>query len=229
VLAPAEVHVWRASLDPPPAELARLAATLTDDERAVAERRVFAHDRRRVLASRGLLRAVLAGYLGCAPAAVPIVGGPYGKPGLAHGALEMNVAHAAELVLVAVARGRPVGVDVEAVDRRVGVDAVAGFAFGPEERAALAAVPAAERPIGLLELWTRKEAYLKARGDGLSADLTAFEVSLGPAPRLRPIGDAADAEGWTLQPLDVAPGFVAALCVRGRAAVTVRLRDWPGG
>ena len=222
-----EAHVWRARLDVPEDELDALAAALADDERARAERRVFPHHRRRALASRGLLRAVLAAYLECSPAEVPLAVGPHGKPRLAAGDLELNLAHADDLALVAVARGRPVGVDLERIDRRIEIDAIAERFFAPGERAALAALPEGYRAATFFEIWTRKEAYLKARGDGLNADLAAFAVSPGPAPRLDPIGDAADADGWTLHGLEPAPGFVGALCVRGRDAPAVSLREWP--
>ena len=299
-----EVHVWSARLDPTPATLAALAGSLTDAERALAERRVAERLRTRALASRGFLRAVLGRYLGCPPEAVALVQGARGKPMLgtvevqaadgspdarrgsesaapadrdarparpdhpaaatprapfraptpssdaapavAHppvprnsiqGAgqppvpaseLRFNLSHADDFALLALALGRAVGVDVEPADRRVDLEPIAERFFAPAERAALFALPPTARLAGFLELWTRKEAYLKARGDGLRADLAAFAATLGPHPRLTPIGDALDADGWTIRHLEPAPGFVAALVVRGRAPVSVRSFAWRG-
>ncbi|MGH9152825.1 MAG: 4'-phosphopantetheinyl transferase family protein, partial [Acidimicrobiales bacterium] len=174
------MDLWVAPLDLPAADLDRLAAALGAGERRRAARYRSPADARRFTAARGWLRLVLGAVLGVEPAAVPVSEGA-GKPHLpAGGPPRFNVSHSGELVVAAVAPFE-VGVDVEhARAGRRWADVVA-LACAPEEVEALAARPGDEREDGLLALWTAKEAYLKATGEGLAVDPRRVVVGR-PAP-----------------------------------------------
>jgi len=218
-LSEGEVHVWQAGLDAG-CQLPALSATLAEDERVRAGRFHAPKDRDHFIAARGLLRAILARYLGTSPAALCFTYGPRGKPMLAAdsnpGDLRFNLAHSRGLALYAVIRGREVGVDVEHIAAR-GEAGIADRFFSPREAATLRSLPAALRRDAFYVCWTRKEAYIKARGDGLALDLSQFDVSIAPgepAALLRHEGEP-NASRWSLTALDVAPGYAAALCVEG--------------
>jgi len=204
---------------------------MTDDERERAARYRFERDRARYIVARGTLRAILGRYLGVAPADVRFMYGPHGKPALAleHDTdLSFNLSHAGGAALYAVTRGRRVGVDLEQVLPDNTDLGVAARFFSPREVDMLRALPPQVRHEAFFRCWTRKEAYVKARGDGLSLDLTSFDVSLAPGepPALlatRP--DPREAARWSLHDVDAGPGYAAALAVEGRD-VRVTYRDW---
>ena len=225
----ADVHVWAAALDLPGHAIAPLERTLAADELARAARFRFARDRRRYVVARGTLRALLGAYLGRDPAAIRLRLTSHGKPELAlpddATTPRFNVAHADDLALYAVAP-TDVGVDVEAERPVPDGDRIAEEMFASGELAALRSLPAGERADAFLRCWTRKEAFIKALGEGLSCPLDRFEVTLRPdeAARLVTIdGEATAADGWTLADLAPARGFVGALAVPGAPA---RIRCW---
>jgi len=224
-----DVHVWRAGLDVTPERARALGATLSPDERARADRFRFEWDRGRSIAARGALRAILARYLDADPRALIFQYNPHGKPALAgvYGdALRFNLSHAGGLALYAVARGREVGIDVERIADDVEIDALAARFFAPEETRGLAALPPEARRGAFFRCWTRKEAYVKARGLGLALPLDLFAVSVAPGEPARlswaPEGDPAR---WSLRDLDPDPGYAAALAVEGDPA-RVLLWQW---
>jgi 4'-phosphopantetheinyl transferase len=215
------IDVWSASLEPPEVLRARLVECLSSDERARAERFVFPRDRHRFVAGRAFLRLLLAQYLGTDAGAIEFRYGPHGKPFLAHEqwGLRFNLAHAGGLAVCALARGGELGVDVERVRPLSDAEAVARSNFSPRENAALAALPEGDRLRGFFEAWTRKEAFLKALGDGLARPLDSFDVSLGPGeePRLlQTLENPAEAAQYSLHAFDPEPGYVAALAVTGQ-------------
>jgi 4'-phosphopantetheinyl transferase len=224
-----EVDVWSIPLAQPDDLVARLTEALSPDERARAARFVFPRDRRRFAVARGALRSILAGYLGLTPSALAFAYGPRGKPRLADRAdLDFNLAHSHELALCAVTAGRPVGVDVEWLRPLSDLLSVARTAFSPAELAALLAGSEAERPAAFFRCWTRKEAYIKARGDGLSLPLDAFDVSLAadePPALLANRLDPAEPARWTLHSLAPADGYLGALAVAG-PPIGLRLLPW---
>ncbi|MDT3398690.1 4'-phosphopantetheinyl transferase superfamily protein [Streptomyces sp. B1866] len=195
---------------------------LDAEERERAAAFVRAEDRERYVAAHLGLRQLLGAYLGVEPAAVaftrepcPGCGGPHGRPAVPGHPLHFNMSHAGDLVLFAFAGG-PVGADVEKVQPLSVVDQVTG-SLHPRERAELAALPAAARPAAFARCWTRKEAYLKGIGTGLSQDPAADYVGTGVQPV--PVGP------WTLVDLPVghavpgaadgpAPDYAAALALR---------------
>ncbi len=229
-----EVHVWRASLDLGASRRHALHLTLAEDEQERAERFHFAKDRARFIAGRGLLRAILARYLRADPAGLRFCYDPKGKPALtpaSHtGGLRFNMSHSHGLALYAVTRGRELGVDLEYIQPRL-EGGIAERFFSPREVAALGALPADLRNEAFFACWTRKEAYVKAKGDGLALRLDQFDVSLNPrqpAALLRMEGDPQEACRWSLWALDAAPGYAAALCVEGHDWRLARWQ-WPEG
>lgn len=229
-LGPLDVHVWRVDLDAGvPAGLA-LAPRLPEEERRRAERYHFARDRERFLAGRAALRGILAGYLGGAPESVALGRGPLGKPCLlgARGGLEFNLAHAQACALLAVARGRRVGVDVESL--RLGersLDVARRF-FAPAEVARLVATAEDARAPTFVRCWTRKEAYVKARGDGLSLPLQQFQVPLAPAATralMASVEGPEEVARWTLREITPAPPYLGALVIEGPIGA-LALLDW---
>lgn len=218
--AAGEVHVWRAPLDVAPGDVEGLAHTLTPEEQADAERFRFAIDGKRFVVARGRLRAILGRYTRVAPAELVFGRGPHGKPVLvspgAATSLRFNVSHSEGLALYAFAWEREVGVDVERVSAAITDGAVARAFFSPRELEELDSLPAHRRSEAFFTLWTHKEAYVKARGQGLSGGLNTFSVSLRGGPTLLEDGpDGTIRPSWSIVPLAVDPGFAAALAVEG--------------
>lgn len=218
-----DVHVWRAALTAPPTAVDVFEATLTEDERARADRYQARRDREHFVVARGVLRAILGRYLAIGPADVRFAYGRRGKPGfdatMNTGDLRFNLSHSGEVALVAVAEDRELGVDVESF-RTIEEDALAERFFSRRENTALRALPSGDRRAAFYACWTRKEAYVKARGDGLAIALDQFSVTVAPheAARLLDVeGHSAEAGHWTLADLDVGDGYAAALCIEGRA------------
>jgi len=216
-----EVHVWRASLHLEASRLESLLPTLAEDERARAARFYFPKDRDHFVAGRGILRALLARYLGAHPADLRFRYSPKGKPALVPefdaGALRFNVSHSHGLALYAVTRGHDLGVDVERIQPRL-EERIAERFFSPREVAALQTLPPPLQHEAFFACWTRKEAYIKATGEGLSLGLDQFAVSLvpgEPAALLWTEGDPQEARRWCLHALDPGPGYAAAICVGG--------------
>jgi 4'-phosphopantetheinyl transferase len=226
-LAADDVDVWSLSLDLSEVALRRLRGIISTEEAALAARFASTSNRRRYIAAHGLLRLVLADYLGTSPDAVAFRRNSDGKPRLAHPErLRFNLSHSGILGLLAVSANREVGVDVEEV-RDVGdIEDLAKTCFSPVEQAALAAVPATERRWAFFAGWTRKEAFLKALGEGLSRPLDSFDVSLARGESvglLRVEGLPGASEAYALRSLEPAPGYVGALAVNG-PHVTIRRR-----
>jgi 4'-phosphopantetheinyl transferase len=198
-----------------------LRATLDGDELARAERFVLERHRLRYVAAHGLLRHILGGYLGVAPAEIRFGHARHGKPyllGEAQLDLRFNLAHSGDRMLVAVAVGRDVGVDLELVGRDRDFAGIARHFFSPNEVAALTALPERERRTAFYLCWTRKEAYLKACGTGLAMRLDDFEVTVVrgvPAALLHSARGADEPARWRFAEPQVGPAFEAALAVEG--------------
>ncbi len=217
-----DVHVWCAFLDQPAASLQRLAQTLSADERARAERFHFERDRKHFTAGRGVLRTILGHYLGIEAERLQFCYGPRGKPALlatyGGGMLCFNLSHSHGLALYAVARGREVGVDIEYVHPLTDADQIAERFFSARENAIFRTLAPEQKIEAFFNCWTRKEAYIKATGDGLSRPLDQFDVSLVPGEPARLLcveGDAAETVRWSLRAMTPAPGYAAAIIVEG--------------
>jgi 4'-phosphopantetheinyl transferase len=234
-LAPDEVHVWRASLRPPAGLLARLEAHLSPDERARAARFRFPVHRTAFVAGRGVQRDILARYTGLAPAELTYREGSHGKPeldGAAAAEIRFNVSNAGDLALYAVTVRREIGVDLEQLKPMPdGMDIAQRFFSAPENEV-FAALAEEVRDLAFFRCWTRKEAYIKAVGEGLSMPLDRFDVAFAPgepARILRTRGNPAEAERWSMLALEPGPGYVGAMAVEGTGWHPV-LFDWhPAG
>jgi 4'-phosphopantetheinyl transferase len=182
-------------------EVCSLRAWLSDAERRRAERFRFERDRRRFIVGRARLRELLAARLGVPPEAVELVYGDNGKPALAQryadSGWRFNIAHCDDVAVYAFSRDSDIGIDIEAIREIPEADAIAARFFSRREYAAYAALAPRERPVGFLECWTRKEAVVKALGDGLSMPVDELDVSRAP--------------GWSLHSFSPLPGFIGAL------------------
>jgi len=229
-LANDEVHVWRASLTPKASRVQRFWLTLSADERERAGRFYFQQDRERFITGRGLLRAILGNYLGVEPTQLRFCYGPHGKPALvSEPGLCFNLSHSEGLALYAVTRGREVGVDLEFLHPDFPYEQIAEHFFSRREISTLLALSPQLRSQGFFNCWTRKEAYIKAKGEGLTLRLDQFDVSLVPgeqATLLFANGDRQELFRWTLQELNPGPGHAAALAVEGRDWRVMRWQ-WP--
>jgi len=220
-----EVHVWTASLDAAGASLPELWDELVPDERARADRFRTPQLRRRFIVARVVLRRLLKTY---APSHLPglrIGYGSNGKPRLVDATdLRFNVSHAEDTALYAIASGGEVGIDVEATMRNVDVDGVARHAFSANECEVLAALAPDARREAFFRIWTRKEAYVKARGEGLSYPTRSFTVSCGRAGNalLHDERDEHAPERWHVSDIEAPPGFAAALAIEGTDRMVLR-------
>jgi 4'-phosphopantetheinyl transferase len=215
-----EVHLWQARLDVSPEELAQLATTLSEPELDRSRAFRFERDRARFIAGRGQLRLLLGGYLDTRGSEIALVEGPNGKPRLAGGTalLRFNLAHSDDVVVFAVAWNREVGVDVERIRSDFPVDQVARHHFSPKERRDLAGLLEGDRLRAAFDCWTRKEAYLKASGVGLTVPLDGFDVTVRPGEPVRlsrPDAKSAASWSWSLHAFDAGPDYAAAVAVEG--------------
>jgi 4'-phosphopantetheinyl transferase len=208
----ANVTVYRAGLDVEPARLDSLYRLLEPEERQRAERFRFASDRCRFIAGRGMLREILARHLETAAGDLRFRYNSYGKPSLASSDVCFNVSHSSGQALYAIARGREVGVDIERVDRKFAQDQISERFFSPSEVRTLRGLPAGQQTDAFFRCWTRKEAYIKARGLGLALALDSFDVSLGPD---EPAALLAGAGYYTVCDVPAPAGFAAALVAQG--------------
>jgi 4'-phosphopantetheinyl transferase len=223
-----DVHVWRASLKMEASRLQRLRRTLSEDELTRAERFHFDEDRGYFIAARGLLRAILARYLGVEAGRLQFSYSSHGKPSLMHTlseeTLSFNLSHSHGLALFAVARGRPIGIDLERFIPDFDYRRIAQQFFPARENALLDTLP---QPLGrhhFFSYWTRLEAYLKAGGEGLSSPKDRIDVSDTPdQPAIRPRAGAEAAWEWSIQTLFADGNYAAALAVKGH---DYRLAYW---
>ncbi|MGD1992884.1 MAG: 4'-phosphopantetheinyl transferase superfamily protein [Anaerolineae bacterium] len=223
-LSPDEVHIWRASLVCPPGEIQAFQGVLTPDELERAERFCFQGDAERFIVARAILRAILGNYLRLKPGQIRFRYTQHGKPYLPAAAkregLRFNLSHSRGLALYAVTRGREVGIDLESLDTGFDCHPIAVRFFSQRENATLDVLPAEWRREAFFACWTRKEAYIKARGAGLGIPLQQFDVSLvpgEPAELLDSRWAPEDVARWTLRALDPGPGFAAAVAVEGQS------------
>jgi 4'-phosphopantetheinyl transferase len=220
-LPPATLACWRVDLAQPDAVVTALAGVLSDDERQRAARFVFPRDRRRFIVTRACLRVLLAEHSGDAPAALRFVYASRGKPSLAPGStptpLHFNVSHSEDVAVIAAACDAPLGVDVEAVRPLPDMMHIASRFFTGAETDTIAAVPPHQRALSFFLCWTRKEAFSKALGDGLSFALDRYRVACRPGDPARILaidGSTAAAAEWSVFDLDPGPGFVSAVVTR---------------
>ena len=225
-----EVHLWRTSLAVPPALLQQYRAVLSPDELKRAMQFRFARDYEHFVVAHAVLRKLLAHYLQVAPEEVLFIKNAYGKPSLPSSlnpsGLCFNLSHSHEMALFAFSYRRDLGVDVEYARKNVEYDQLARFCFSPYEQEVLLSLTGLAKHEAFYACWTRKEAYIKARGLGLSLPLDLFDVSLvpsEPAQLLASRESPSEAARWSLRVLDAGPDYAGALAVEGQGWL---LRCW---
>jgi 4'-phosphopantetheinyl transferase len=229
-LEPSEIHVWSIELDPPLAEVERLEHLLAADERARAGRFRFEKHRRQYAVGRGALRVLLGAYLEIPPEAVRFRYGPRGKPFLEApfdaGGLQFNLSNSEEMALAGFVKGSEIGVDVEYLRSMPDCEQISERFFSESERQVLRGIPGRAKEEAFFNCWTRKEAYLKAVGEGLAAPLDSFDVTLAPGdpPRMLTLeGDPGRAARWFFHHLVPAEMYVGAVAIEGG---TWAVRTW---
>jgi 4'-phosphopantetheinyl transferase len=222
--------VWVASLEPPDRVRDDLAEILAPAERERAERFVVDRDRRRFVAARAFLRLLLSRELGTSARALEFETGAHGKPSIAsRWGLHFNVAHSGELAVCAIVRGPDlVGVDVEHVRPLGGLDGVACAAMSAREFARYETLATPDdRLRAFYDAWTRKEALLKASGDGLSRSPKELDVGFELSANA-PSGKPREVDGAWLHAFEPRPDYVGALAVGGAPrALAMRWWTWP--
>lgn len=229
-LVEGEAHVWRACLEQDEATLDKLSQLLSADELERAGKFHFRRDREHFVAARGVLRNLLGRYVGVEPRGLRFSYDQYGKPSLCSetgdDALRFNVSHSQGVALYALTHGRRIGIDIEFVREDFAGFEIAERFFSPREVLALRALSPRVHANAFFDCWTRKEAYIKARGEGLSHPLERFAVSLAPgeaAALLWTEEDPQEAARWSLMELFPGESYRAALAVEGTAPA---LRCW---
>ena len=217
-----EIHVWLAALDVPDARMQELHCLLASDEVERAGRFSFQSDRRHYVVARGLLRCILSHYTKMEPERLLFRHNSFGKPELNgehnKAVVSFNLSHSHGLALYAVTASRQVGIDLERIRPIAACEKIAKRYFSKWEYAEMAALPSSVWREAFLACWTRKEAYIKARGEGLSISLCRFSVSVAPdePARLVEIMDEMDrTSNWSLYSLIPAPGYIAAVAIKG--------------
>lgn len=206
------IDTYCVDVDAPEIDAGRYGADLSTEERDRAGQFRFERDRRRYLARRGILRELIGSYLTCDPAEVAFVHNAYGKPALAQGGLRFNLSHSHGVALYAFCQNTDVGCDIERRDAKFAAEQIPERFFSREEVRALRSLPVHEQTEAFFNCWTRKEAYIKAVGRGLSIDLDSFDVSLAPD---EPAALRRGCEGWSVQSFAPMPGFQAAVVTQG--------------
>jgi 4'-phosphopantetheinyl transferase len=225
-----EIHIWRSPLNPITSVVESLQATLSEDEHARAIRFFFDRDRIHFIVARGILRELLGKYLDAPPVKLRFNYDPHGKPLLRGGDyntdLRFNVSHSNGLAVFAFAIGREVGIDVELIRSSFACTEIAEHFFSIGEREELRALPREAQAEGFFNCWTRKEAYVKARGEGLQIPLDEFDVSLTPGDpaTLR----SADGDRWSIHSFEPQNGWAGAVVAEGKNWGVVRW-DWMTG
>ena len=228
-LSPNEVHIFRIDLNRAQKEVETLRRLLDAVECERADAFYFDRDRNHFIVARAVLRMILGDYLNSNPAKLDFRYSEHGKPSLAsseHSKMQFNVSHSFGLCLCAFASEREVGIDVERIRDGPASEGIAENYFTPREVAALSALPIHQRNEGFFNCWTRKEAYIKARGQGLSLPLDSFEVSVAPdEPAQLFDGEsiAGDEREWSLRAIYPGDGYCAAIVAEGRDWT---LRTW---
>jgi 4'-phosphopantetheinyl transferase len=229
-----EVHVWRIPLKQPESTIQCLKKVLAEDELMRAGRFFFDNDRHHFIVARGFLRILLGRYVGEEPGQVKLRSNAYGKPFLLLPAgkmsLHFNLSHSQDIALIACTSVGQVGIDVEYMRSDIDYEQLAQHFFSPAEHAILQALPHSAKRQAFYTCWTRKEAYIKARGIGLSLPLNLFDVSVDPAEPAALLESREDPEEtarWALHTLDPHPGYAATLAIEGKGW-DLRCWKWSG-
>ncbi len=215
------VHLWQGGLDGTDEQVAAWVALLSPDERVRMARFRFEIHQRRYAAAHAQLRLILAPYLALAPTAIQFSTTEFGKPHLiGTEAINFNLSHAGDQMLVGVVRGRAIGVDIEQIRPDFATTDIAMHYFSAVEQAAFQVVPDEQKAQAFFRAWTRKEAFIKAVGEGLSLPLADFDVTLAPGEPARLLavrGSAQAAAQWQMADVKVGDGYAAAVVITNRS------------
>ena len=226
-----DVHVWCVPLHQSIYLTEQLASLLSTDEKKRAERYRFEHLQKSYIVARGILRVLLAGYVDLQPTQLEFSYLQTGKPQLSeklNKTIFFNLSHSHELALYAFSRSRDVGIDIEHIRPIDDLEQIAERNFSAIENSKLKTLPPEKVLEGFFNCWTRKEAYIKARGDGFSFPLQQFDVSLKPgqpAELLRVCGRVQEAARWCMYELHPAVDYVGALVMKGNKG-NLSYREW---
>jgi 4'-phosphopantetheinyl transferase len=229
-LLPDDVHIWAANLQRPSAQVEAMRLLLSQDERERADKFHVDKNRAAYMCGRGLLRILAGHYTKLRPDEIVFQYGEKGKPELADCPLKFNVSHTHGLALLALTWGREIGVDVEKIRPLSDAGRLAKRSFSDEEYQVWTVVAEPQKMQAFFNCWTRKEAFIKAIGEGLSCPLNSFSVTLRPdepAQLLHVGGSQMEAARWQLQSLAPAPDFVGAVLVEGNDWNPKQFA-WPG-
>lgn len=210
-------HVWKVDLNNKVLEN-QCFKLLSEDERGRASKFRFEKDRSHFIIARGVLRQILGQYLSENPATLTFEYGKNGKPFLPKNTLQFNLSHAGGIALIALTKNHNIGIDIEVINKKVEVEKIAKHFFAQGEIDRLMSLSEAQRHEAFFNCWTRKEAFIKATGDGLSFPLDQFEVTLKPDEKAQLLAthfDGKEREKWSLFDIDADEGYKAALAVRG--------------
>ncbi|HYG61106.1 MAG TPA: 4'-phosphopantetheinyl transferase superfamily protein [Thermoanaerobaculia bacterium] len=227
-----EIHVWKVDLNPPAHRVEQLGRLLAPDEWERANRFRFDRHRRQYAVGRGALRMLLGAYTGLPPQGVRFSYGPRGKPFLAPeqaGDLQFNLSNSDEMALVGFVRGLEIGVDLEFMKPMSDLEQISERFFSVPERRVLRNLPEEQKPEGFFNCWTRKEAYLKAVGEGLAVPLDSFDVTLAPGEPARMLaveGDAERATRWFYHHLRPAQDYIGAIALEDPEGREWRVSTW---
>jgi 4'-phosphopantetheinyl transferase len=225
------VHVWRAHVPSAQSVLARLNSTLSGDEQARASQFYFRTDRTRFVVGRGALRSILSIYLDTQTENIAFRYGSHGKPAVSAPAdatdIYFNLSHSKDWTVLAVARARAVGIDIEHVRSNFDYEEMAALVFSERDRRIFDGIPAHAKLRSFFDAWTGKEAYVKTVGKGLSFPLSEIEGTLRAydAPPVSLVSSVSDAGCWSLRTLDVAEGYSGSLVVAGEVS-ELRCLEW---
>ncbi len=217
---PSMIHVWRAKVLQSPSVIHALQGILSNDEHARADRFRFHRDRESFIFTRGVLRILLSRYIDQDPSRLIFQYGSYGKPALSTvhhpGKLCFNLSHSHGKALYAFTLDRQIGIDIEKIRTDFATDEIAERFFSPYEHTKIKSLPSHQRVDAFFNCWTRKEAYIKAVGKGLSMPLDQFDVSVAPdepAALLRLDDNQKECDNWHIRELTAADGYKAAVAV----------------
>lgn len=212
-----DLHVWIVDLRRVVTLDEQLNSVLSEDELKRSRRFRVSRDRRRFLVARSFLRTLIGKYLVEDPQSIRFEYNNFGKPSLPGENLSFNLSHSNNLILFGLAQHEALGVDVERINPDFGTQKIAKRFFSPYEIEELNCLPVDQQVIGFFNCWTRKEAFIKALGHGLSIPLKSFDVSLAPFEPARIIAIRTahrTGDGWKLYSFEPAPGYVGAICAK---------------